>query len=47
MTGRKTSSVFDRYNIVREIDLLDAGEKLNEYSKTPFKDGASRDAENS
>jgi len=47
MTGRKIRSVFDRYNIAREIEILDAGQKLNEYLKTPFKDGISKDEENS
>jgi hypothetical protein len=29
MTGRKTRSVFERYNIVSECDLVDAAQKLN------------------
>ena len=30
MTGHKTRSVFERYNIVSECDLVEAAKKLNE-----------------
>jgi hypothetical protein len=29
MTGHKTRSVFERYNIVSECDLIEAAKKLN------------------
>ena len=29
LTGRKTRSVFERYNIVSECDLVEAAKKLN------------------
>jgi hypothetical protein len=31
MTGHKTRSVFERYNIVSECDLVDAARKLNAF----------------
>ena len=34
MTGHKTRSVFDRYNIVSSGDLKDAARRLNEFEGT-------------
>ena len=34
MTGHKTRSVLDRYDIVRESDLIDAGLRLNALTGT-------------
>lgn len=35
MTGHKTRSVFERYNIVSECDLVDAAKKLNAFQPVP------------
>ena len=31
LTGHKTRAIFDRYNIINEQELLDAGDQLVEY----------------
>ena len=36
MTGHKTRSVFERYNIVSECDLVEAAKKLNTASAMPL-----------
>jgi hypothetical protein len=35
MTGHKTRSVFERYNIVSECDLVEAARKLNAIQPVP------------
>jgi hypothetical protein len=35
MTGHKTRSVFERYNIVSECDLVEAAKKLNTLQPVP------------
>jgi hypothetical protein len=35
MTGHKTRSVFERYNIVSECDLVEAAKKLNALQPIP------------
>jgi hypothetical protein len=35
MTGHKTRSVFERYNIVSECDLVEAAKKLNAFQPVP------------
>ncbi len=34
ISGHKTASVFQRYNIVDERDIMEAGQKLNEKQKS-------------
>lgn len=42
ITGHKTRSMYDRYDIVDETDLIDAGEKLAEYAARQKKARAAR-----
>jgi hypothetical protein len=42
LTGHKTRSVFERYNIVSECDLVEAATKLN--AMQPLRPTASRSA---
>jgi hypothetical protein len=45
MTGHKTRSVFERYNIVSECDLVEAAKKLNTLQPVPLV--SDRDGHNS
>jgi hypothetical protein len=45
MTGHKTRSVFERYNIVSECDLVEAAKKLNTLQPVP--PASDRDGHNS
>jgi integrase len=42
ISGHRTRSVFDRYNIVDEADIRGAGELLEKYAKQRKEDGAAR-----
>ena len=42
MTGHKTRSVFERYNIVSECDLVEAAKKLNAIQ--PLRRAASKES---
>ena len=42
MTGHKTRSVFERYNIVSECDLVEAAKKLNAIQPLTDRSGRSR-----
>jgi len=39
ISGHKTRAVFDRYNIVSENDIMDAGRKLSEFHNGQPKNG--------
>jgi hypothetical protein len=39
MTGHKTRSVFERYNIVSDGDLRDAARRLDQVALTPVTTG--------
>jgi hypothetical protein len=42
MSGHETREVFDRYNIIDEDHLADAGKRLEEYAQSTSGSGAAR-----
>jgi len=42
ITGHRTRSIFDRYNIIDEADIRGAGERLEEYAKQHRRQRAAR-----
>jgi hypothetical protein len=42
ISGHKTRAVFDRYNIIDEDDLADAGKQLEEYARKCKQERAAR-----
>jgi hypothetical protein len=42
ISGHRTRSIFDRYNIVDDADLQSAGERLEEYARQRKQERAAR-----